>query len=301
MVGCGPAMALQRAPIPANVERLRALLPRHPWVIEADVAKRLERELGVTPDELLIDLMPIARELAQPPISHYKVGEAGRATSGRIYLGINVEIPGHPLFQTIHGEQFVLAAMLLGGETGVEAISMPAAPCGHCRQFMWEVAGAEKLLIVNPNRPVDQSLSELLPFPFGPSDLKVQGALLAHADNDVRLAAPVRFEDRALADLAVRAARRSYAPYSGPAGIALETKSGVRAIGPYVDNAAFNPSLPSLQVALVSLIQQGAKWEDVTRAVLVERPGDLKSQRASTEAVLSSMAPGAVLVTLPLE
>jgi len=283
------------------------MLPAAPWIIEPARALELAKELGDTPDELLIDLITIAQSLAQPPISKYRVGEAGRATTGRIYLGINVELVGHPLFQTIHGEQFVIAAMLLGGEVGVEAISMPAAPCGHCRQFMWEVAGADKLLIVNPNRPIDQSLAQLLPFPFGPKDLGVEGALLAHRTVDVRLPEKLslprkhRAEWEMLAQSALKAARRSYAPYSGPAGMALQTKSGLVALGPYIDNAAFNPSLPSLQVALVSLIQQGARLEDVQRVVLVERPGDLKSQRLSTESVLKTLAPDAEMVTLALE
>jgi cytidine deaminase len=305
--GTAPLAPVQRAPDPEKVARLRKLLPERPWVIEADVAQRVAKEIGDTPDELLVDLMPIAKDLARAPISRFPVGEAGRGKSGRVYLGVNVELPGHPLFHTIHGEQFVVAAMLLGGETGVEAIAMPAAPCGHCRQFLWETAGASSLRIVVPRRPLVETLPTLLPFPFGPDDLGVKGALLAHPETDVQLSPKAVFPKknveawRKLAGAAVRAARRSYAPYSGVAGIALETRLGAIALGPYVDNAAFNPGLPSLQVALVSLVQQGESLEDVVRAVLVERPGDLKSERRNTEAVLASFAPRAELVTLPLE
>ena len=54
--------------------------------------------------------------------------------------------------------------------------SLGAAPCGSCRQFLWEFAVPNAIVIV------DQSfgrlkrvayLRELFPEPFGPRDLKV--------------------------------------------------------------------------------------------------------------------------------
>ena len=91
----------------------------------------------------------------------------------------------------------------------------------------------------------------------------------------------------------LNAAEQSYSPYSNNrAGCAIQTSDGRTYLGRYVENAAFDPSLNPLQVA-VSCMNMGYLGEDqkITRAVLVEKTSSI-SQRALTEMILKSVAPG---------
>ena len=57
---------------------------------------------------------------------------------------------------------------------------------------------------------------------------------------------------------AIAAANRSHMPYSkSPSGVALECKDGRIFSGSYAENAAFNPTLPPLQGALILLNLKG--------------------------------------------
>ena len=66
----------------------------------------------------------------------------GRGTSGKLYIGVNMELPGLPLNASIHAEQCLIANMVLHGEQGITEICTSHVPCGHCRQFMAEVVCA---------------------------------------------------------------------------------------------------------------------------------------------------------------
>ena len=57
-------------------------------------------------------------------------------------MGVNMELPGLPLNASIHAEQCLITNMVLHGEQSVSEISISAAPCGHCRQFMCELVCA---------------------------------------------------------------------------------------------------------------------------------------------------------------
>jgi cytidine deaminase len=95
---------------------------------------------------------------------------------------------------------------------------------------------------------------------------------------------------------ALSAANRSYAPYTNTAaGCAIQASDGRIYRGPYVENAAFNPSLSPLQTAISSMNMGGlAQGTTISRAVLVEKPG-VSGQRAITELLLRSFAPGVSL------
>jgi cytidine deaminase len=93
-----------------------------------------------TVEALMVDLLPFARAYSRPPISNYLVGAVARGTSGNLYLGANIEIPGHSLGFSVHGEQSALSNAYMHSDQGVSAIAVTAAPCGHCRQFMKELS-----------------------------------------------------------------------------------------------------------------------------------------------------------------
>lgn len=287
------ALATVKAPHPELTERLKQLLPERPFHIKAADARRLAAELGLSVEQMMIELIPVAKASARPPVSHYQVGAVGMGRSGDLYLGVNLEFPGQALNQTVHAEQFVIANAMACGETGLTTLAVSAEPCGHCRQFLNELEGGGSLKILIPDKePV--LLEELLPRSFGPQDLNIQGGLLTPQDNDLRLPGPLDTLTRTALD----AAHRAYAPYShNAAGVALQTSDGKIYCGSYAENAAFNPSLSPLQAALVHLVSEGKEFTEITRAVLVERETQA-SQEPATRTLLESLAPGAELRVL---
>jgi len=102
---------------------------------------------------------------------------------------------------------------------------------------------------------------------------------------------------------ALGAARDSYAPYSRcPAGLAVVTAAGAVYAGPYLESAAYNPSLPPLQAALATAVTQGmASYERVVEVVLAERDGVEVQHEAATRLALQYIAPNARLHVLHLQ
>jgi cytidine deaminase len=237
-------------------------------------------------DELMIALLALARTYARPPISKYYVGTIARGTSGDLYLGANIEFPGHSLGFSVHGEQAALSHAYMHRDSGIAAIAVTAAPCGHCRQFMHELS-PEIQVLVQGKAP--QKLPSLLPAAFGPKDLGVTD--LAFPVREVDLHLPSKVTDE-LTAAAWEAARNSYAPYTKAySGVAVSTRSGRIFKGSYIENAAYNPSLPPLQAALVPLAFAGQSYEEISDVVLVETEGAAISQKSVAEAAVSVIAP----------
>lgn len=211
----------------------------------------------------LTALLPAAAKLARPPVSNFYVGAVARGLSGKVYLGANVEFAGEALSFTVHAEQSAIANAWMNGEEGIDRIAVTAAPCGYCRQFLNELTTADRLEIQLPDGTF--RLADLLPHAFGPRDLGVEGGLMQRDDHRLAIDAG---DD--LAREALRAANRSYAPYSKSyAGVALRMADGRIAAGAYAENAAFNPSMSPLEVALSQLNLAGAPFEQIADAVLV--------------------------------
>jgi cytidine deaminase len=209
-----------------------------------------------------------------------------------LYLGANVEISGHSLGFSIHGEQFALSNAYMHSEQGISAISVTAAPCGHCRQFMIEMAPAGDIGVLIAGRsPV--RLDSLLPMAFGPKDLGFKdGALPVR---ELNLARPKDVSDDLML-AALDAARKSYAPYTkAHSGIAIRTQSGRIHKGAYIENVAFNPSLSPLQTALAALIVAGESYSAISQVALLEIEGGAISQKSVTEATLGAIAPAVKL------
>ncbi|HKZ55509.1 MAG TPA: cytidine deaminase [Anaerolineales bacterium] len=133
--------------------------------------------MGIT-DPLRKELMVRAgevRRLAYAPYSHYPVGAALLADSGKIYTGVNVENAAYPtgmcaertaLFNAVsHGER-VFRAIAVVTENG-------GSPCGACRQALSEFGLETQVLIsdVEGHVVLETTIGELLPQAFGPGDL----------------------------------------------------------------------------------------------------------------------------------
>jgi len=146
----------------------------------------------------MLDLIAEAKRFAIPPISNFFVGAVARGTSGKIYLGANFEFPGEALSFCVHAEQAAVVQAMAGGETGIDMIAVSAAPCGYCRQFLYELTTASTLRVQIPGRE-PALLSELLPAAFGPSDLGVTAALMSPQSNGLTLDASEDVVNEALA------------------------------------------------------------------------------------------------------
>jgi cytidine deaminase len=263
-------------------------------VVTAQQALQLEQSWNMNLQQVMFALVPYAQKYAKPTISGFSVGVVALgSTTGNLYFGANMEFSGQALSFTTHAEQSAITNAWLSGEQGVVQPAVSAAPCGYCRQFLYELDTAAQLgVILAANQVV--GLVDLLPLPFGPNDLGVTSALMTPANNGLSLT-PTPTDPLVLAALA--AANASYAPYSkGYAGVAIQTTSGATFAGQYAENAAFNPSMSPMESALT---MQGlcGNQEAIERAVLVEAASQA-DQSGASELVLSVVAPTVALQVL---
>ena len=95
-----------------------------------------------------------------------------------------------------------------------------------------------------------------------------------------------------LVQLACQAANRAHAPYTKNfSGVALKAKDGKTFIGMYAENAAFNPSLPPLQVALINMNMAGYPLSEIEEAALVEKADSTISHLSDTQTTLEALNP----------
>lgn len=245
-----------------------------------------------TPGDLMVELLPVAQLYARPPISQYRVGAVVRGASGSLYFGANLEVPGEMLGFSVHGEQSAVANAYLHEERGLAALAVTAAPCGHCRQFLNELANAAELeVILQGSAPARLGL--LLPASFGPDKLDVHERMFENRPVDLE---PITPCDDEIARAALHAASRSYAPYTKAySGVAIRSAKGAVYQGSYLENVAYNPSLSPLQSALAGLIMAGEQFADIADVVLAELEAAPISQMTATRAVLGGIAPRARL------
>lgn len=110
---------------------------------------------------------------AYAPYSHVHVGAAALADDGRIVRGCNVENASYGLTQC--AECSLVADLAATGGGRLVAVSVVAgdgaylAPCGRCRQVLYEFGGAA--LLVDTGEAEATTLGALLPGAFGPDDL----------------------------------------------------------------------------------------------------------------------------------
>lgn len=255
--------------------------------VSAAEVRRFLRSSGMSIDELMLALIPAAQKFALPAISNFFVGAVALGASGSLYFGANYEFVGQALSFTVHGEQAATAHAISRGETGMQKLAVSAAPCGYCRQFLYELTTASKLQILLPKKP-PALLTSLIPDAFGPKDLGVTAALMSPQSH--RMTLPSGANDPVVR-AALKAAKASYAPYTSDfSGVALKTKDGRIYTGSVAEDAAFNPSMSPLEAAVVSLVISGGKsYSDIVDAVLVEMAGSKAGQAAATRDALASI------------
>lgn len=117
----------------------------------------------------LFEAAKIASDHAYAPYSHFAVGAAVLLKDGRVITGTNTENASYGL--TICAERIALGSAFAYGPENVVAIAVytsldSAAPCGACRQFIFEAGPDVVVLFMHNGELVRKPISELLPFAF---------------------------------------------------------------------------------------------------------------------------------------
>ena len=96
---------------------------------------------------------------------------------------------------------------------------------------------------------------------------------------------------------------QAYAPYSQcPAGVALITDSGDVYSGGYIESAAYNPSLPPLQTAVVdAVIDHIPCFSSVVEVIVVEHANAAVKHELSVMCMLPQVAAHAKLSILSVD
>jgi cytidine deaminase len=115
-----------------------------------------------------------ATTLSYAPYSHVTVGAAGFTDSGSVVTGSNVENASYGL--TLCAECSLVSDLTRQGGGRLVGISVvagdgqPIAPCGRCRQVLFE-HGGKNLIVDDGSDHPERTIADLLPDAFGPDDL----------------------------------------------------------------------------------------------------------------------------------
>ena len=131
-------------------------------------------------DRELISLAIKARKNAYIPYSHYAVGAALVAGSGKVYTGCNIENAAYgptncaertAFFKAVYdGHRDFTAIAICGGKGGQITGAFP--PCGVCRQVMREFCDDDFLIYLVDDRGFEtRTLAQILPDSFQPTNL----------------------------------------------------------------------------------------------------------------------------------
>ena len=130
----------------------------------------------MNPTDPLLTAAAAARNKALAPYSGFKVGAAVEGLDGSIATGCNVEFAGYGL--TMCAERVALFKAVSEGVRKFGRIVVVTdaptltAPCGACRQVIWELAGDVEVIMRNLSGDMaSMRMSQLLPHPFDAGSL----------------------------------------------------------------------------------------------------------------------------------
>ena len=127
-------------------------------------------------DKELLELAHTARKNSYSPYSHFAVGAALLAKSGKVYLGTNIE--NASFGATNCAERTAFFSAVTAGERNFSAIAIVGGknddetdeclPCGVCRQVMAEFCDSDFKILVEDEEKKTKALTldELLPHSF---------------------------------------------------------------------------------------------------------------------------------------
>ena len=124
-----------------------------------------------TPAELIAAARGAARN-AYAPYSKFKVGAALLTTDNKIFLGCNVENASYGMTNCAERSAIFTAVSSLGPKLEIRAIAVvnsgdaPCAPCGACRQVIYEFGPEATVIFLSANGWEELPIAELLPYGF---------------------------------------------------------------------------------------------------------------------------------------
>ena len=298
------ARGVVSAPDIAIAKALIPILKKSKGWISETAAEALKEKYKISENEFLLAVAEAAKTFAIAPISKYRVGQAARAGSGRVYWAVNLEFQGFALNHTVHSEQYMVSLLKLHGEKQLKTLALLGPPCGHCRQFLRELENWNDVKFLIPEHP-PYFLSELLPFSFGPEELGTQGAVLGSKEWNLKYAAArdfLRILPHTTAEKLLQTAQFSYAPYTkSPSAVLLVDKFGNGYRGMNIDNVAFNPSMNAFSVAMVDLVSRSGKLKDISYVYVAELQKTKSSQLEMIRGVVGAYTSAKKITVLPIE
>lgn len=139
-------------------------------------------------DRLLLEQAMEATKQAYAPYSEFRVGAALLLENGEIIIGNNQENAAYPsglcaervamFYASAKFPGVPFKALAVTANSDKIAIDHPVSPCGACRQVMVEYESLSKnpIKVILAGRTgsiiILDSVKDLLPFSFGPDELK---------------------------------------------------------------------------------------------------------------------------------
>ncbi|HLR21870.1 MAG TPA: cytidine deaminase [Tissierellaceae bacterium] len=124
----------------------------------------------------LISLALEAQKKAYVPYSNFHVGAAVLMNDGKVYTGCNIEIASYS--PSLCAERTAIFKAISEGSKEIKTIVVvgdadPTFPCGVCRQVIREFGKDTNIIIANSvDDYKEYTMDQILPYSFGPEDLK---------------------------------------------------------------------------------------------------------------------------------
>jgi len=140
-------------------------------VYQSNDKEIFEESILTNKDKELIKKAKYISKNARVHLSNFRVGAAVLGTSGRIYVGCNIEFDNYS--NTIHAEESAISSAISNGEKRILSIAVFTFsnqvffPCGKCRQSLFELGGEDlRIIACNENTCEIKTMKELLPSGF---------------------------------------------------------------------------------------------------------------------------------------
>ncbi len=122
--------------------------------------------------KILLQSARTAANQAYAPYSQFHVGAAVLASNGEVFCGCNVENSSYGLTNCAERTAIFTAVAKLGPDCAIKAVAVvnasevPCAPCGACRQVIYEFGPEAMVFFRGPADWVECPITDLLPYGF---------------------------------------------------------------------------------------------------------------------------------------
>ncbi|MGH9536677.1 MAG: cytidine deaminase [Terriglobales bacterium] len=128
--------------------------------------------LATAQQEKMLSAARAAFKNAHAPYSNFRVGSAILTESGKLYSGCNVENASYGLTSCAERNAIFAAVAAEGSAMRIKAVAVaterdvPCAPCGACRQVIYEFGPDALVLFRGQSGTEEMAITKLLPEGF---------------------------------------------------------------------------------------------------------------------------------------